>query len=382
MLVLFFLILCFGWRLYKGLQLSKAAATTEARPPASDPESLETLEVPDPEAGVKSGPLGPILLGRHQMSVEALQCAEMLLVSKLPMNLPEYWKNMELKVMEHGWRAYPVDTAVLQTIKDIFVVRRPEELGKGRDALSYSSRYSGLEVHCAWRIENESAWQKFVAERQNVLRQMNQLRTNCIVLPAWESKVDAPSRDLPGQRFKEVGERYLLHGTKPEKVLDIIHGGFNEKHASDRVVYGAGNYCADEPEKVDQYATPDAGPRGLEELHARLYPSEGNVGNVHPGGDVFYCFLARVTCGACFQSRGLDRHLLKDAATGRDVYMTPARRELARIEGSSPSISYHTLVMHPSMNRTGGHVERFREVIVFDGNRIYPEYLVAYRRLK
>ena len=35
-------------------------------------------------------------------------------------------------------------------------------------------------------------------------------------------------------------------------------------------------------------------------------------------------------------------------------------------EGSSPSFSYHTLVMHPSTVKTGGHVERFREIILFE----------------
>ncbi|CAE7495394.1 PRPF40A [Symbiodinium natans] len=144
-------------------------------------------------------------------------------------------------------------------------------------------------------------------------------------------------------------------------------------------MYGAGNYCADEPEKIDQYTRPDKGRRGMEELHSLLYPTGGNT---HPGQDIFYCFLVRVACGACFQSQGLDRDRLKDAATGTEVYMTDERRELSRILGSSPSISYHTLVMHTSSTKTGGHVERFREIVLFDGNRIYPEYLLAYRRLK
>lgn len=49
-------------------------------------------------------------------------------------------------------------------------------------------------------------------------------------------------------------------------------------------MFGAGCYFAEDAEKVDQYARPDAGPSGpghaeLAELHARLY----REGRTHPG---------------------------------------------------------------------------------------------------
>ena len=43
---------------------------------------------------------------------------------------------------------------------------------------------------------------------------------------------------------------------------------------------------------------------------------------------------------------------------------------------ASPTFSYHTLVVN-----LGAAVLRFREFISFSGNRIYPEYLIAYRRV-
>ena len=40
------------------------------------------------------------------------------------------------------------------------------------------------------------------------------------------------SRNLPEQLREDVGERFFLHGTSPEKVLEILHEGFSEKLAS------------------------------------------------------------------------------------------------------------------------------------------------------
>ena len=39
-------------------------------------------------------------------------------------------------------------------------------------------------------------------------------------------------------------------------------------------------------------------------------------------------------------------------------------------------IHYHSLIVE-----TGGEVHRYREVVVMHGDYIYPEYIVAYRRV-
>ena len=140
-------------------------------------------------------------------------------------------------------------------------------------------------------------------------------------------------------------------------------------------MFGAGNYFAEAPEKIDQYTRPDEGLEtpGLEELHSRLYRAGGNF---HPGEDIFYCFLVRVTCGACLQTKGLDKERLRDVVTGQEVFLNNDRRELSRVPGATPTFSYHTLVVN-----LGAAVLRFREFISFSGIRIYPEYLIAYRRV-
>jgi len=52
---------------------------------------------------------------------------------------------------------------------------------------------------------------------------------------------------MPGHLYAEVGERYLLHGTSPNHLLDILQQGFSEKLASLKGMFGAGNYFAEAP---------------------------------------------------------------------------------------------------------------------------------------
>lgn len=50
-------------------------------------------------------------------------------------------------------------------------------------------------------------------------------------------------------------------------------------------------------------------------------------------------------------------------------------RELATVGGVTPPIHYHALLAE-----TGQRIARFREFILFHGEFVYPEYLLAYQR--
>jgi len=65
------------------------------------------------------------------------------------------------------------------------------------------------------------------------------------------------------------------------------------------------------------------------------------------------------------QSCPLEKNLFAEAS---------GQRELAAIEGST--LPYHSLLVE-----TGGAVQRYREIVLFHGERIYPEFLVAYQRV-
>ena len=55
---------------------------------------------------------------------------------------------------------------------------------------------------------------------------------------------------------------------------------------------------------------------------------------------------------------------------------------LCRVRGgASPPFSYHSLVVNAGATSAAASVAQFRQIVVMNGKRIYPEYLLAYRRV-
>jgi len=52
----------------------------------------------------------------------------------------------------------------------------------------------------------------------------------------------------------EINEYYLLHGTKPDLIPNIVRDGLDFRMASDKPMFGRGVYCAESSTKADQYA--------------------------------------------------------------------------------------------------------------------------------
>jgi hypothetical protein len=63
------------------------------------------------------------------------------------------------------------------------------------------------------------------------------------------------------------------------------------------------------------------------------------------------------------------------ATESGDLWATERRKQLATIAGTDPGIPYHSLLAE-----LGKTIVRLRKIIVSNGARVYPEYLVAYRR--
>ena len=108
------------------------------------------------------------------------------------------------------------------------------------------------------------------------------------------------------------------------------------------------------------------------ELHRHLYSDSQR----HPDrnadgifGNVYYVLVCRVTLGAFTVTRDG-----RTSLEGEKLF--PATdRELLQVKGVSPPVHHHALVAE-----TGDKVDRYREFIVFHGDSIYPEYLLAYHR--
>ena len=189
-----------------------------------------------------------------------------------------------------------------------------------------------------------------------------------------------------------VNEAFLLHGVPRGTLHKVLTNGLNERFSGGNMgsLFGEGTYLAEDIEKADQYADlPDTswdGSGPLKYLHELLYPRGAAD---HPG-DVCYALICRTSLGYPIrtEARALDangkptRQCValdgKEASSTRCVFVTESARELVALpetEERQP-IHHHSLIVEK-----GGEVHRFREMVVMHGDYIYPEYVVAYRRV-
>ena len=104
----------------------------------------------------------------------------------------------------------------------------------------------------------------------------------------------------------------------------------------------------------------------LRALHKILYRR-----TTHPG-NVFYLLLCRVVMGHTMNTIG--------GATSMDdgsEIWTVQDKVLAAVPEVSPPIHYHSLVAEPSPY---GRIQRHREFIQFEKDRVYVDYVLAYQR--
>jgi hypothetical protein len=275
---------------------------------------------------------------------------------------PEYWSEAPTV---RRWKIVPASRNEWAALAKVTALKPEGALG-GRDQ-RLGGTYSGFKLQCAWRIENHDLFAKYAVEKQHLqssiatLRQQRVAPVNLRLRDGfWKA-----TRQLPGADSldRTVNEVYLAHGTKPDTLLSVITGGLNERFSGG--LFGQGTYFAEDIAKNDQYVTQDTKLGDHKELHELLYD------RVRHPGKIFYVFLCRVAFGHFCRT--------KDANTNMDTgagLWSSAQRELAAIPGTAPSELHHGL-----LSEVGGTIQRYREFITFHGDRIYPEYLLAYHRV-
>jgi len=259
--------------------------------------------------------------------------------------------------------------AIFKALEDLMVTD-PSGLGKGRD-VQEPGTYSSVQLKCAWRIENLNLWRRYSMEVDIVRDEIRQI-TPTRGLPPLQLRPELQNviTSLPADMRSDVNEACMLHGLKPETCLTILQNGPNMRFSTNSS-FGQGTYLAEDIGKADQYVTKDVGddPR-LEELHTRLYRDT----NTHPG-NVYYCIVCRVIMGFyCRTNSGYAD--ATDLDFTNPVFATAERTELSTIPGVMPPMHFHSLLVEK-----GAAVKRYREFVQFHEARLYPEYLLAYRRV-
>eukprot|EP01047_Picozoa_sp_COSAG01_P033693 COSAG01_NODE_2490_length_7582_cov_5.100561_4_plen_469_part_00 len=259
----------------------------------------------------------------------------------------------------------------------------PEQLGKGKDASGWnqvqrSRQVKHMRLHKAWRVHNQTLWLSYRGQLQKVAKDLTHVpdhrRQPLELRPEFEDISDL----LPGELCDGANERYLMSGVPKDVVWKILMHGMNERYSGGNAgsMFGAGVYFAEDAVKCDQYTrAPDfQSSSDLHDLHAALYPECGE-----PNVPVNYVFVCRVVMGATLTIHNTEKWKLGSSndTTHGNVFATKQQRELDEIKDAHRPCPYHSLFA----DITGVHGSmRFKEIITFNGLRVYPEYLLAYER--
>eukprot|EP00746_Dinoflagellata_sp_MGD_P166367 gnl/MRDRNA2_/MRDRNA2_96196_c0_seq1.p1 gnl/MRDRNA2_/MRDRNA2_96196_c0~~gnl/MRDRNA2_/MRDRNA2_96196_c0_seq1.p1 ORF type:complete len:2418 (+),score=411.56 gnl/MRDRNA2_/MRDRNA2_96196_c0_seq1:103-7356(+) len=275
--------------------------------------------------------------------------------------LPQHWTLGDMPVQ--GWSAVSLkwseDEQTLRALRDSLDTDGTQ-LSIGRDVHERGD-YSRLELALAWRIEHPHLWSLYEVDRDEIAERIKKQRLACPRIRI-RKKMHNATRMLPDKVRDDVNEVRLLHGSKAENLLPILNNGLNERFSGG--MFGHGSYLAEDAGKNDQYVERDRHYGQVPDLHERLYRD----GVKHPG-DVYYLLLCRTVLG-CFVCT-------QDGVTvmnGRGpIFANSQKRELAAMPDVTPPLPYHSLVAETGRLR-------YREFIQFHGTRVYPEYLIAYKR--
>ena len=228
----------------------------------------------------------------------------------------------------------------------------------------------------------------------------------------------------------------------PSKALNIAAAGVNEHFSGVNAgtMFGDGVYFAEDMGKSDQYCAPHAAaprddarrrldallfapptglrarlvgarrpppppdddlrcvverpparPRSLENPRENRSPDSPESARIRENPRIWlvrYAFVCRVVLGA-FVQVGARRAAQLDSA-GESAFAA-GTRELAVIPGLATPTHFHAEIAEIAPTRgvapdthteRGGSALRFREMVVFHPTLVYPEYLVAYRRVQ
>eukprot|EP00933_Yihiella_yeosuensis_P077499 TRINITY_DN8800_c0_g6_i1.p1 TRINITY_DN8800_c0_g6~~TRINITY_DN8800_c0_g6_i1.p1 ORF type:complete len:583 (-),score=80.68 TRINITY_DN8800_c0_g6_i1:102-1850(-) len=189
------------------------------------------------------------------------------------------------------------------------------------------------------RVEHSDMWGRYAESRNAVVQQR---AGGCTAIGALGGQLltTQGAKALHKDTLKsDVNEAYLWHGTCPRSALGIIEEGFKMDLAGDNGasnMFGPGAYFAECSSKSDEYARDD---------------SSGIYKNLH------CLLLCRVTLGEMI-------HMTRGGAATHGM-----------IKAALDSGSYDSV-----LGDREASVGTYREFVVYDEQRVYPEYVLLYSR--
>jgi hypothetical protein len=186
----------------------------------------------------------------------------------------------------------------------------------------------GVHVKRVLRIQNQELWQLFCLKRRSI---RNSIQTSGQLLPPLHPP--SPVALWLEDSNAAINETFAFHGTTYEIAMKIAEEGFDERLSGG--LYGYGLYFTPQSCKAEQYAPENA---------------EGKR----------YIIIARVVLGRISYAQ----------ASNSNQRVPP---------DSSDGLKAHCLVANPGeMVGAPRGEQHHQELVIFDGEQAYPEYLVEF----
>jgi hypothetical protein len=187
------------------------------------------------------------------------------------------------------------------------------------------------------RVENETNYLEYMSRRAEIIDELNQPMISGYKRYEVKTHMRSGWKGVGGMVNEpidsDLNEYYLMHGTKPEAATAIAKGDFRVDLAGSHAgtLYGRGLYFAERSSKCDEYTVEDK--RGWRPI-----------------------LLCRVMCG-------------------NTRYIEEPFPDAGDVVDSVVSGPYHSVIGDREKCRG-----TFREIMVYDKNQAYPEWIVWYQR--
>jgi len=276
--------------------------------------------------------------------------------------VPKYWSGASSNgASPFSWKVVPVTSCdELKAIEGCLV----HEGSSGGSDQVYGGGRTRFELAQAWRIEYLYLWNRYVDEQLRIIHTDLPILEKCGVrIPELKLRTGLVEacKEFPSQLKSEINEVYLLYGTKPKCVMEILDGRMRSAFCSldfAEDIAKSDLYSNYKSTFNSTFSNVQSDPIPFE-LHKTLF-DECNV--LRPDENLFYVFICRVTAGY-FESTTVERN-------------KTTRGSMTMIGGVFPLVMHHAVVAEAD-----AETARFREFSVGNSGRVYPEYLVAYRRI-
>jgi len=244
---------------------------------------------------------------------------------------------------------------VVRDIQGLFDATYRKVYTRDRRGVPIPDRFVVREVH---RVMNDQVWREYVRKREEIRQQLGGARaTTPDGVHTMNFLARLPSSSLP-RLDGQVNESWLFHGTTAQSAQGIAENDFRLDLSGSNAgtLYGRGIYLAENATKSDEYGEGPKGPAG-EEKEMGFEGPRPPPGPPPPLVRESYILLCR-------------------SLLGRVNYNDERMPDPDNLQRSCLNGEYHS-VLGDRLKLNG----TFREIIVYNDDYAYPEYVVKYERI-